>query len=70
MPAGVFAATGETFSLVVVNFTDQLQTTSFAFPYGQLCRQIEGTQNLNSVVAGAARRSQCPATTGIWTVGG
>jgi hypothetical protein len=46
---------GSTFSLVVVNFTDQQQTTSFTFPTnGNYVEQIEGTQNLNSVVAGVA----------------
>jgi hypothetical protein len=63
---------GNTFSLVVVNFTDQPQTTSFVFPIaGNYVEQIEGTQNLNSVVAGAAQTIAVPSNYGlIWTVGG
>jgi maltooligosyltrehalose trehalohydrolase len=50
---------GGRFSLIVVNFTSQPQNASFAFPTsGTYVEQIEGTQNLAGVVAGAA--------TGIW----
>jgi 1,4-alpha-glucan branching enzyme len=62
---------GNTFSLVVVNFTDQQQSTSFAFPTGgNYVEQIEGQQNLNGVVAGAAQTIVVPSNYGcIWTVG-
>ena len=61
---------GSTFSLIVVNFTDQEQTTTFAFPNaGDYVEQIEGTQNLASVVAGALRTLMVPSNYGcIWTV--
>jgi maltooligosyltrehalose trehalohydrolase len=50
---------GGKFSLIVVNFTSQRQNASFAFPAsGTYVEQIDGTQNLAGVVAGAA--------TGIW----
>jgi len=61
---------GSTFSLVVVNFTNQEQTTSFAsFPTsGNYVEEIEGGQNLNGVVAGAAQTISVPSNYGcIWT---
>jgi hypothetical protein len=60
---------GNTFSLVVVNFTNQPQTTSFAFPLsGNYAEQIEGTANLAGVVAGVAQTLQVPSNYGcIWT---
>ena len=62
---------GNTFSLIVVNFTDQQQTTSFAFPIsGNYVEQIEGAQNLAGVVAGATQTLTIPSNYGcIWTVG-
>jgi 1,4-alpha-glucan branching enzyme len=59
-----------TFSLIVVNFTDQGQTTSFTFPEsGDYVEQIEGTQNLGNVITGAARTLTIPSNYGcIWTV--
>jgi maltooligosyltrehalose trehalohydrolase len=61
---------GNTFSLVIVNFTGQQQTASFAFPIsGSYVEQIEGTQNLPAVVAGAAQALTVPSNYGcIWTV--
>ena len=61
---------GTVFSLVVVNFTDQQQTTSFAFPTsGNYIEQIEGTQNLAGVIAGAAQTISIPSNYGcIWTI--
>jgi 1,4-alpha-glucan branching enzyme len=61
---------GNTFSLVVVNFTDQTQTTSFAFPTGgNYVEQIEGAQNLIGVVAGVAQMLSLPSNYGcIWTI--
>ena len=61
---------GSTFSLVVVNFTDQQQTTSFAFPIsGSYSEEIEGTQNLAGLVAGAAQTISVPSNYGcIWTI--
>jgi len=60
---------GGTFSLVVVNFTNQQQTASFAFPIGgSYTEQIEGTQNLAGVVAGVAQTITVPSNYGcIWT---
>ena len=60
---------GNTFSLVVVNFTDQLQTTSFAFPIaGNYVEQIEGVQSLDGVAAGTAQTITVPSNYGcIWT---
>ena len=62
---------GSTFSLVVVNFTDQEQMTAFAFPEaGDYVEQIEGTENLMGVVAGATQALTIPSNYGcIWTVG-
>ncbi|MGA9567544.1 MAG: alpha-amylase family glycosyl hydrolase [Candidatus Korobacteraceae bacterium] len=62
---------GNTFSLIVVNFTDQQQTASFAFPIsGNYVEQIEGAQNLAGVVAGATQTLTIPSNYGcIWTVG-
>jgi len=59
-----------TFSLVVVNFTDQPQTSSFAFPAGgNYTEQIEGSQNLNGVVADVAQTFTVPSNYGcIWTI--
>ncbi len=61
---------GNTFSLIVVNFTDQQQTASFAFPIsGNYVEQIEGAQNLAGVVAGATQTLTIPSNYGcIWTV--
>jgi hypothetical protein len=55
--------------LVVVNFTDQQQTANFAFPLsGNYVEQIEGAQNLSSVVAGIAQTLSIPSNYGcIWT---
>lgn len=60
---------GSIFSLIVVNFTDQEQTTTFVFPNGgDYVEQIEGTQNLVNVVAGAPQTFSVPANYGcIWT---
>ena len=60
-----------TFSLVVVNFTNQPQSTTFAFPTsGNYTEQIEGAQNLNAVVAGAPQPITVPSNYGcIWTIG-
>ena len=60
---------GSTFSLIVVNFTDQQQTTSFAFPTnGNYIEEIEGAQNLVGVVAGVAQTLTIPSNYGcIWT---
>ena len=62
---------GSTFSLIVVNFTDQPQMTTFAFPNsGDYVEQIEGAQNLVNVVAGAAQTLTISSNYGcIWTVG-
>ena len=62
---------GSTFGLVVVNFTDEEQMTTFAFPAGgDYVEQIEGTQNLIGVVAGAPQTLTIPSNYGcIWTVG-
>jgi 1,4-alpha-glucan branching enzyme len=61
---------GGTFSLVVVNFTAQEQTASFAFPTsGDYIEQIEGAQNLIGVVAGVAQTLSVPSNYGcIWTI--
>ncbi len=61
---------GTAFSLVVVNFTDQEQTASFAFPTsGDYVEQIEGAQNLPGVVAGVAETLTVPSNYGcIWTI--
>jgi 1,4-alpha-glucan branching enzyme len=58
------------FSLVVVNFTNYQQTTSFTFQTsGNYVEEIEGTQNLNGVVAGAAQTLSVPSNYGcIWTI--
>ena len=58
------------FSLVVVNFTDQAQTTTFGFPVsGNYVEQIEGIQNLPSVAAGVPQTLNIPSNYGcIWTV--
>jgi maltooligosyltrehalose trehalohydrolase len=62
---------GSTFSLVVVNFTDQQQTAAFAFPNsGDYIEQIEGAQNLTKVVADADQPLTIPSNYGcIWTSG-
>jgi glycosidase len=61
---------GNTFSLVVVNFTDQTQSASFAFPTsGNYTEQIEGAQNLIGVVVGVQQTLSVPSNYGcIWTV--
>jgi maltooligosyltrehalose trehalohydrolase len=61
---------GTTFSLIVVNFTDQQQSANFAFPIsGSYVEQIDGTQNLPGVVAGVAQALSIPSNYGyIWTV--
>jgi len=61
---------GNIFSLVVVNFTDQEQTTTFSFPQGgNYTEQIESTQNLTNVVAGEPQTLTVPSNYGcIWTV--
>jgi maltooligosyltrehalose trehalohydrolase len=58
------------FSLVVVNFTDQDQRTTFAFPAGgDYVEQIEGKQNLVGVAAGEAQALTIPSNYGcIWSV--
>jgi maltooligosyltrehalose trehalohydrolase len=60
---------GSTFSLIVVNFTDQEQTTTFIFPAGgDYVEQIEGGQNLVAVVAGTTQKLTIPSNYGcIWT---
>lgn len=62
---------GGTFSLIVVNFTDQQQSAAFTFPIGgDYAEQIEGGQNLTGVVAGSARTFTVPSNYGcIWTTG-
>src|ERR1700735_2109997 len=57
---------GNTFILVVVNFTNQEQTTSFAsFPTsGDYVEEIEGGQNLNGVVAGGGEEVKGPDNNG------
>jgi maltooligosyltrehalose trehalohydrolase len=61
---------GSTFSLVVVNFTDQPQSTSFSFPIGgNYVEQLDGQQNLVGVVANAAQAITVPSNYGcVWTV--
>jgi hypothetical protein len=45
---------GAAFSLVIVNFTDQPQATSFRFPIdGSYAEQLEGQQNIVNVVSNA-----------------
>lgn len=60
---------GSTFSLIVVNFTDQMQTTNFTFPAsGTYVEEVEGTQNLLGVIAGVAQTLSVPSNYGcIWT---
>jgi glycosidase len=60
---------GSAFSLVVVNFTDQTQTTSFAFPIGgNYVEKLSGQQNLTSVAANAEQPISVPSNYGcIWT---
>jgi glycosidase len=60
----------DTFSLVVVNFTDQPQTASFAFPIsGNYVEEIEGARNLTGVVAGVTQALSVPSNYGcIWTI--
>ena len=61
---------GNIFSLVVVNFTSQQQSTSFTFPIsGDYTEQIEGTQDLVGVVAGVTQKISVPSNYGcIWTI--
>src|SRR5579872_381238 len=58
-----------TFSLVVVNFTDQEQTTMVTLPAdGDYVEQIEGAQNLTGAVAGIPQVITVPSNYGcIWT---
>jgi hypothetical protein len=60
---------GSTFSLIVGNFTDQKQTTSFASPVScSYIEQIEGVQNLPGAVAGVAQTLSVSSNYGcIWT---
>ncbi|HLJ97403.1 MAG TPA: alpha-amylase family glycosyl hydrolase [Gemmataceae bacterium] len=60
---------GTAFSLVVVNFTDQTQTTSFAFPFGgTYVEKLDGQQNLTNVAANAEQPISVPSNYGcIWT---
>lgn len=62
---------GNVFSLVVVNFTGQSQTTSFSFPLsGNYVEQINGTPNLPGVVANVPQTITIPSNYGcIWTTG-
>jgi 1,4-alpha-glucan branching enzyme len=59
-----------TFSLVVVNFTDQPQTASFAFPIsGTYVEQIEGVLTLPGVVMSVPQSVTVPSNYGcIWTI--
>jgi 1,4-alpha-glucan branching enzyme len=61
---------GTAFSLVVVNFTDQPQTTSFAFPFGgNYTEKLEGQQNLTGVVQNAEQAITVPSNYGcVWSV--
>jgi len=61
---------GNAFSLVVVNFTDQQQTSGFVFPVGgDYTEQIEGDQNLAGVAAGTTQAISIPSNYGcIWTL--
>jgi maltooligosyltrehalose trehalohydrolase len=60
---------GTTFSLIVVNFTNQEQTTGFAFPKsGTYTEQIEGVRDLVGVVANVTHPISVPSNYGcIWT---
>ena len=60
---------GGTFSLIVVNFTDQQQTASFSFPIsGSYREQIQGSHNLLGVAAGTPQPLAVPSNYGcIWT---
>ena len=53
-----------------MNFTNQQQTTTFAFPIGgNYTEQIENAQNLRGVIAGSAQSISVPSNYGcIWTV--
>jgi 1,4-alpha-glucan branching enzyme len=61
---------GNTFSLIVLNFTAQQQTTSFTFPLaGNYTEQIEGTQNLSGVATTSPQTLTIPSNYGcIWTI--
>ena len=61
---------GNQFSLIIVNFTSQPQSTIFSFPTtGNYVEQIDGTQNLVGVVAGAAQALKINSNYGcIWTL--
>jgi maltooligosyltrehalose trehalohydrolase len=63
---------GSTFSLVVVNFTDQAQTTTFSFPIaGNYVERLEGQQNLQNVGVNVVQSITVPGNYGcIWTVNG
>jgi 1,4-alpha-glucan branching enzyme len=61
---------GNTFSLIVVNFTDQPQSASFSFPVsGDYVEQLESMQNLANVAAGIEQMITVPSNYGcIWTL--
>lgn len=61
---------GSAFSLILLNFTGQSQTTTFSFAAsGDYVEQIEGKQNLSNVVAGTAQVVTIPSNYGcIWTL--
>jgi len=61
---------GNSFSLIVLNFTAQQQSTTFTFPIsGNYTEQIEGTQNLSGVVTNAPQTLTIPSNYGcIWTI--
>jgi hypothetical protein len=61
---GILPAKRNIFSLVVVNFASQRQSTSFTFPIsGGYTEQVEGTQDLVGVVAGVPIRLPIWSTT-------
>jgi 1,4-alpha-glucan branching enzyme len=64
-----YRQSGTTFSLIVVNFTNQDQSTAYTFPIpGNYTEQIEGKQNLPSVVTAAPTPITIPSNYGcIWT---
>jgi len=61
---------GSAFSLVVVNFTDQTQATSFAFPIGgNYVEKLDGRQNLANVAQNSDQPISVPSNYGcIWTL--
>jgi 1,4-alpha-glucan branching enzyme len=60
---------GNSFSLIVANFTDQQQTASFTFPIaGDYAEQIEGVQHLAGVTTSTPLPLTIPSNYGcIWT---